>query len=166
MTVGTGIGGGVVLNSDILSGSAHPEMGHIMVKRHPEDDYEGTCPFHKDCLEGLAAGPSIEARTGIKGQNLPEDHPVWDIQSILSCPSISQLYIDISTRKNHLGGGVMNQAHLLQKVREQFTTLMASYMETPPVEGSILFNGACQMRVGLSELAFSGKAHREGNEFA
>ena len=66
-----------------FQGSHIQKWGHIWVKRHPDDTYEGTCPYHKDCLEGLAAGPSIEARTGIKGQDLPQDHPVWDMQAFI-----------------------------------------------------------------------------------
>ncbi|NBA62566.1 MULTISPECIES: ROK family protein [Enterococcus] len=166
LTVGTGIGGGVVLNSDILSGSAHPEMGHIMVKRHPEDNYEGTCPFHKDCLEGLAAGPSIEARTGIKGQNLPEDHPVWDIQAYYLAQALVNYTLTLAPEKIILGGGVMNQAHLLQKVREQFMTLMAGYMETPPVDEYIVQWGMPNESGIIGSLLLAEKAHREADEFA
>ena len=113
--MGTGIGAGVVINEEIFSGIAHPEMGHIWVKRHPDDQYEGTCPYHKDCLEGLAAGPSIEARIGIKGQDLPQDHPIWDIQAFYIAQALINYTLTLAPEKIILGGGVMNQDHLLQK---------------------------------------------------
>lgn len=138
LTVGTGIGAGVVLNGEIFQGIAHPEMGHIYVKRHPQDTYEGTCPYHKDCLEGLAAGPSLEARTGIKGQELPEDHPVWDIQAFYIAQALMNYALTLAPEKIILGGGVMNQEHLLQKIRQQFLQQMAGYMETPAPEEYIV----------------------------
>ena len=128
LTVGTGIGAGVVIDGNIFSGIAHPEMGHIWVKRHPDDTYEGTCPYHKDCLEGLAAGPSIEARTGIKGQDLPQDHPVWDMQAFYIAQALVNYTLTLAPEKIILGGGVMNQDHLLHKIRQQFVELMGEYI--------------------------------------
>ena len=87
ITVGTGIGAGATVDGKMLQGLTHPEMGHISVKRHPEDTFEGTCSFHGDCLEGMAAGPAIEKRWGKKGIELAED----------------KLYINIITRKNNNG---------------------------------------------------------------
>lgn len=133
LTVGTGIGAGVVMNGKILQGNAHPEMGHIWVKRHLEDDYEGTCPYHGDCLEGLAAGPSLEARTGAKGQTLMENHPVWDIQAYYIAQALMNYTLTLAPERIILGGGVMNQEHLLDKIRQQFVNQMAGYMETPEV---------------------------------
>ncbi|KAF1303178.1 MULTISPECIES: ROK family protein [Enterococcus] len=138
LTVGTGIGAGVVLNGEIFQGIAHPEMGHIRIKRHPQDDYEGTCPYHKDCLEGLAAGPSLEARTGIKGQDLPKDHPVWDIQAYYIAQALMNYALTLAPEVIILGGGVMNQDHLLQNIRRQFVEQMAGYMETPAPEEYIV----------------------------
>ncbi|MFV0559398.1 MAG: ROK family protein [Enterococcus sp.] len=138
LTVGTGIGAGVVIDQEIFSGIAHPEMGHIFVKRHPEDTYVGACPYHSDCLEGLAAGPSLEARTGTKGQDLPENHVIWDIQAFYIAQALMNYTLTLAPEKIILGGGVMNQDHLLQKIRQQFVTLMAGYMETPPVEDYIV----------------------------
>lgn len=131
LTVGTGIGAGVVLNGEIFQGFAHPEMGHIHVKRHPEDTYEGTCPYHKDCLEGLAAGPSLEARAGVRGEHLPEDHPVWDLQAYYIGQALMTYSLTLAPEMIVLGGGVMQQEHLLQKIRQQFIEQMADYMDTP-----------------------------------
>ncbi|MBO0411499.1 ROK family protein [Enterococcus hulanensis] len=131
LTVGTGIGGGIVVNNKIFSGIGHPEMGHIHVKRHPKDDYLGACPYHGDCLEGIAAGPSLEARTGIKGQEMPDDHPVWDIQAYYIAQALVNYTLILAPEMFVLGGGVMNQDHLLQKIRQSFKKQMAGYMETP-----------------------------------
>lgn len=138
LTVGTGIGAGIVNNGEIFQGIGHPEMGHIRVKRHPEDTYEGTCPYHKDCLEGLAAGPSLEARTQMKGQHLPQDHPIWELQAYYIAQALMNYTLTLAPEKIILGGGVMNQEHLLEKIRQQFTEQMAGYMETPEVSDYIV----------------------------
>ncbi|MGM0216260.1 ROK family protein [Enterococcus sp. AZ109] len=138
LTVGTGIGGGVVIDEQIFSGIGHPEMGHMHVKRHPNDEYEGTCPYHKDCLEGVAAGPSLEARTGIKGQDLPADHPIWDMQAYYIGQALMSYVLTLAPEKIVLGGGVMNQDHLLMKIRQAFVEQMAGYMETPAVSDYIV----------------------------
>lgn len=138
LTVGTGIGGGVIMDGQIFQGIASPEMGHIYIKRHPQDEYEGTCPYHHDCLEGLAAGPSLEARAGIKGQDLPIDHPVWDIQAYYIAQALMTYTLTLSPEVIVLGGGVMNQDHLLRKIRQEFTTQMAGYVETPEIEEYIV----------------------------
>lgn len=81
ITVGTGIGAGAVVKGNLLEGWSHPEMGHILVRRHPDDHYEGACPYHHDCLEGLAAGPAIEARWGQKGKELSDRPEVWEMEA-------------------------------------------------------------------------------------
>ncbi|WP_407855863.1 ROK family protein [Enterococcus hailinensis] len=138
LTVGTGIGGGVVVNDEVFEGISHPEMGHLFVKRDPKDTYQGTCPYHKDCLEGLAAGPSLEARTGIRGEDLPLDHPVWDLQANYLAQALMSYTLILAPEVIVLGGGVMNQDHLLKKIQQQFTELMAGYMEAPKVEEYIV----------------------------
>lgn len=77
LTIGTGIGGGVILNNKILEGFNHPEMGHITIRRHPKDKFIGSCPYHSDCLEGLACGKAIEDRWGKKAYELGMDHELW-----------------------------------------------------------------------------------------
>ena len=106
-------------------------QGHIHVKRHPDDTFGGTCPYHDDCLEGLAAGPSLAGRTGIKGQDLPEDHPIWDIQAYYIAQALMSYTLILAPEIIILGGGVMNQEHLLLKIRQQFVDQMNGYMETP-----------------------------------
>lgn len=138
LTVGTGIGGGIIQNGKILTGLSHPETGHIFVKRHQDDDYQGTCPYHGDCLEGLAAGPSLEARTGVKGQLLEENHPVWELEAYYIAQALINYTLILSPEKIILGGGVMNQHHLIQKIRQSFQKQLADYVTVPPLEEYIV----------------------------
>lgn len=138
LTIGTGIGAGIIIDRQIFQGTSNPEMGHIFVKRHPEDDYEGNCPYHKDCLEGLAAGPSLEARAGVKGQDLPADHAVWDILAFYIAQALMTYTLTLSPEIIVLGGGVMNQDHLLPKIQQEFVQQMGGYMEIPNVEQYIV----------------------------
>lgn len=137
-TVGTGIGGGALQNGVFVEGFSHPEMGHMLVKRHPEDTFVGNCPFHHDCLEGMAAGPAIEKRTGTKGQDLSSDDPVWEIEAdyIAQCAYNTTLMFapDIII----FGGGVMKQDHMKKKVQEKFAKLVNHYVNTPVVEEYIV----------------------------
>lgn len=137
-TVGTGIGGGALQNGVFVEGFSHPEMGHMLVKRHPEDPFVGNCPFHHDCLEGMAAGPAIEKRTGTKGQDLSSDDPVWEIEAdyIAQCAYNTTLMFapDIII----FGGGVMKQDHMKKKVQEKFAKLVNHYVNTPVVEEYIV----------------------------
>ncbi|MGP5429996.1 ROK family protein [Enterococcus malodoratus] len=126
------------INNEVFEGISHPEMGHLYIKRAAEDTYQGTCPYHKDCLEGLAAGPSLEARTGIKGEELPLDHPIWDLQANYLAQALMSYTLILAPEMIVLGGGVMNQDHLLKKIQQQFSELMAGYMETPKAEDYIV----------------------------
>ena len=130
-TVGTGIGGGVLQNGAFVEGFSHPEMGHMLVKRHPEDTFLGNCPFHQDCLEGMAAGPALEKRTGTKGENLLAEDPVWEIEAdyIAQCAYNTTLMFapDIII----FGGGVMKQDQLLPLIRSRFQELLQGYVKTP-----------------------------------
>ena len=81
ITIGTGVGMGIMSNGKLLHGMLHPEAGHILMRKHPEDHYEGKCPYHKTCLEGLAAGPAIEARWGKKGIELADKKEVWELEA-------------------------------------------------------------------------------------
>ncbi len=78
ITIGTGVGAGFVIDDKTLFGLTHPEMGHILIRQNPDDKFDGNCPTHGNCLEGLVAGPSIEERYGKKGHLLPVDHEIWD----------------------------------------------------------------------------------------
>ena len=138
LTVGTGIGAGVIIDQKIFQGNAHPEMGHIRIKRHPKDNYEGTCPYHHDCLEGLAAGPSIEARTGVKGEELHGDDPVWSLQAYYIAQALVNYTLSFAPDRIILGGGVMNQSHLLEKIKTQFIKELGGYLKIDNIDAYIV----------------------------
>lgn len=131
-TIGTGIGGGAVQDGTFIGGFSHQEMGHQYVKRHPKDlNFAGSCPFHGDCLEGVASGPSIEARTGIRGEYLPEDHEVWDIQAYYIAQIAVNTTLAFAPERIVFGGGVMAQEHMITRVRKQFKQLLNGYVKIP-----------------------------------
>lgn len=153
ITVGTGIGAGAVVEGKLVHGLLHSEMGHIMVKRHPEDTYEGKCPYHKDCLEGLAAGPAIEARWGVKAYELGEDHKAWELQTFYLAQALMNYILTISPEKIILGGGVSKQLHLFPRIREQVKTLLNGYVQHPAileVNEDYIVPPALQDRAGIT----------------
>ncbi len=105
LTVGTGIGGGAVVNGGLLHGVQHPEMGHLRVERRPGDSFPGVCSFHGGCWEGLASGPSIEARWGARGEDLPADHPAWDLEAWYLAQGVVSLFMVLSPRGRDPGRG-------------------------------------------------------------
>ncbi len=129
LTVGTGIGGGALVNGELLHGLLHPEMGHILVRKHKEDSYEGKCPWHHSCLEGLASGPALKERLGGKGaEELEEDSPLWDYVAYYLAQALMNYVLILSPEIIILGGGVMHNEHLLKKTRESFKELLAEYV--------------------------------------
>ena len=130
-TIGTGIGAGAIQRGEFVGGTGHPEMGHYYVAKHPMDvekEFNGVCPFHNGCLEGLAAGPSLEARTGVRGENIKLNSSVWDIQATVTFRPDVIVF----------GGGVMAQQHMLDRVREKFTVLLNGYLPVPDVRDYIV----------------------------
>lgn len=138
LTVGTGVGGGAVVNGQVLQGFSHPEMGHISVQRYPDDELKSTCPYHENCLEGLAAGPALEKRTGIKGQLLESDHDVWTLEVFYLAQALINYTLVLSPEKIILGGGVMKQTHLMSKIRESLEQQLGGYVTLPPLEDYIV----------------------------
>lgn len=138
LTIGTGIGGGAIFNGNFIGGFGHPEMGHILIKKHPQDDFEGVCPYHGDCLEGLASGPSIEKRYGVKAQELETDHKIWKILANYLAQACVSYTLILRPEKIILGGGVMHQPQILDLVKEQFATLLAKYVEVPDANSYIV----------------------------
>ena len=131
-TIGTGIGGGAVQDGKFIGGFSHAEMGNQYVKRHPDDlDFTGVCPFHGDCLEGVAAGPSLEARLGIRGEDIPTDSKVWEIQAFYIAQIAVNTTLALAPEKIVFGGGVMTQTHMIERVHKEFTKLMAGYVHVP-----------------------------------
>ena len=131
-TIGTGIGAGAIQNGEFIGGISHAEMGHMFVKRHSDDlDFAGVCPYHGDCLEGVAAGPSLEARTGIRGENIELDSNVWDIQAYYIAQAAVSTTLTLRPEKIIFGGGVMAQEHKMARVRQQFAELLNDYVTVP-----------------------------------
>ena len=133
MTVGTGIGAGAVIDGELVHGMGHPEMGHMMVRRHSDDISSGVCPYHGDCLEGLASGPAIEARHGKKAHLLDPSDLAWDIEADYLAQALVNIALILAPERMILGGGVMKQSHLFPKVREAFRQKMNGYIQNPYV---------------------------------
>jgi fructokinase len=129
ITVGTGIGAGAIVQGQLLQGLSHPEMGHTYVRRHPSDDYSGRCPYHKDCLEGLAAGPAIEGRWGDKGIHLTEKQEVWELEGYYLAQALMQYILILSPKKIILGGGVMKQERIFPSIYKNLKELMNDYIQ-------------------------------------
>jgi fructokinase len=141
LTVGTGIGGGAIVNGHILDGFGHTEMGHILIRQHPEDHYKGKCPYHHNCLEGLAAGPSIEERYGKKGFELESEEKVWEIESYYLAQALVDFTLILRPEKIILGGGVMKQKQLFPLIRKAFDKLINNYVTTPDLDEYIVSPG-------------------------
>lgn len=137
-TIGTGIGGGALQNGRFVEGFSHPEMGHMMVMPHKKDSFTGNCPFHGNCLEGMAAGPAIEKRTGKKGQNIQQDDELWDIEAYYIAQCAYNTTLMLSPDVIIFGGGVMKQHHMIKKVQQAFENLMQGYVKTPSLTNYIV----------------------------
>lgn len=134
LTIGTGVGGGALINGELLHGYAHPEMGHILLPKHPLDDaFPGVCPFHGACLEGLASGPSIEARWGVNAADLPAEHPAWQLEAHYLALGLMNICLILAPERIILGGGVMNQSFLLPMIRSALRDLLGNYLQVPAV---------------------------------
>lgn len=129
VTVGTGIGAGVYVNGKLLPGLIHPELGHVAVPRAEGDSgFSGVCPFHVDCVEGLASGPSMKARWGEPAENLLADHPAWDLEAFYLAQLCRTITLSLSPERIVLGGGVMAHEGLLADIRHKFSDVMGSYL--------------------------------------
>lgn len=138
ITIGTGIGGGALVGGRLVHGLLHPEMGHIHPRRHPADvAFGGHCPFHGDCLEGLACGPAIIARSGTSLDQLEADHPQWEIEADYIGQLCAQLVLTISPRRIVLGGGVMNQARLFPLIRARLQHWLGGYVDRDELQAGI-----------------------------
>ena len=134
LTIGTGIGGGGMINGELVHGLLHPEMGHMRLPHDAErDPFPGVCPFHGDCLEGMASGPAIEARWGQRGETLPPDHPAWDLEAHYLALGVVNLACVLSPQRVILGGGVMHQAHLFPLIRSEVQRLLNGYLKAPEI---------------------------------
>lgn len=134
ITVGTGIGAGIIVNGKLVHGMLHPEAGHMLLKPHPKETYEGKCPFHKNCLEGMAAGPAIEARWGKKGAELADRDEVWELEAYYIGQALVNYIMVLSPQKIILGGGVMHQKQLMPLIHQEVKRQLAGYIVTKELE--------------------------------
>lgn len=130
LTIGTGIGAGIYIEGKLLHGMLHPEAGHVLITRKETDIYEGKCPYHKNCLEGLASGPAIEGRYGKKAADLAGDEAVWDQEADYIAQALTGYILTLSPEIIILGGGVMHQMQLFPLIRKKVTEYLGGYVNT------------------------------------
>ncbi|HEY4688915.1 MAG TPA: ROK family protein [Anaerolineae bacterium] len=129
LTIGTGIGGGAMVGGRLLHGLLHPEMGHLLLPHDRQrDPFAGVCPFHGDCLEGLASGPAMQARWGQRAETLDPDHPAWPLEAHYLALALVSYICVLSPQRIILGGGVMKQAALFPLVRQGVQALLKGYI--------------------------------------
>ena len=134
VTIGTGIGGGVYSNGKTVHGLLHPEVGHALLKPHPDDpNPRGVCPYHESCMEGLAAGPAIGARVQGDAKDLPDDHPTFAIEAYYLAQMCVNLIMTLSPERIILGGGVMQRESLIKMVRSETLRLLNGYIQHPAI---------------------------------
>ena len=137
VTVGTGIGVGSIVRGRSVFGMNHTELGHIRVVRKPGDAFKGVCPFHGDCIEGLASGPAIEARAGKPASQLTADDPTWDFVVHGLSQLLHTMVLTTAPQRILLGGGVMGQAHLFERIQQELKRSLNGYVEAPELEQGI-----------------------------
>ncbi|GAO99203.1 ROK family protein [Fructobacillus ficulneus] len=139
LTVGTGVGAGIINRGELLSGYGHPEAGHLMMQKHPKDTYKGHCPFHQDrCLEGLAAGPAMAERWGKTAKDLSDDDIAWEIEADYLAQAAVDFTVTLRPDKIIFGGGVPHREILLPLVRKAFSEKFSNYLATPDLDDYIV----------------------------
>lgn len=134
LTVGTGIGGGLLVDGKPHHGLIHPEMGHIRIPHdHKKDPFSGGCPFHRDCLEGLASGYALEKRWGVRGETLPPEHPAWKLEAEYLGSALANYALMLSPQRIILGGGIMQQKFLYDLVRDEVRRNLNGYLSHPAI---------------------------------
>ncbi len=144
ITVGTGVGAGIIVDGKAVMGIGHAEAGHMLVRRLPGDDWAGACPFHGDCVEGLAAGSAVEKRLGIKGAAVADDDPVWETVAHAIAGLCHNLVMGSVPERILIGGGLpTKRPQLLPMVRRMLVESLAGYGVAPAIVGQIdLYVGA------------------------
>ena len=159
LTVGTGIGAGSLVHGELLHGLVHPEVGHLLIPHDRErDPFDGVCPFHRDCFEGLASGEAMRRRWGKPGPQI-EHAAAWDLEAEYVALGVLNMTCVLSPQRIILGGGVMQHQSLIGQIREKFVHLAAGFLATPALDervDSYLVSPALGNRsgvVGALELA-------------
>ena len=161
VTIGTGIGMGIIAEGRPLTGTLHPEAGHLFVRRVPGDAFAGTCAFHGDCLEGLAAGPAIGARAGMKGSAVPDDHDCWRFVVDALAHGLANLRLTLACEAIVLGGGVsVARPWLAAAIAARMDQVLAAYLPKPSdVRRATLGNDAGPRGALLLAASALGAAH-------
>lgn len=134
LTIGTGIGGGALVNGKPIHGLVHSEMGHFRLPRDIQaDPFPGVCPFHGDCFEGLAAGPALEKRWGAKAETFSPEHPAWALEANYIALALMTIICTLSPQRILLGGGVMAQHHLFPLIRSETQRALNGYVQSPAI---------------------------------
>lgn len=134
LTIGTGIGGGGLVNGKLIHGLLHPEMGHIALPHDKAaDPFEGNCPFHGDCFEGLASGPAMQKRWGQKAETLPPDHPAWGLEAHYIALALQSFICTLSPQRIIIGGGVAQQPQIMPLIRQKTQAALNAYVQSPAI---------------------------------
>jgi fructokinase len=134
LTIGTGLGGGGMVNGRLMHGLIHPEMGHVRLPHDwAADPFAGACPYHGDCLEGMAAGPALEKRWGQRAETLPADHPAWALEAHYLALGLVNFICTLSPQRIIMGGGVMEQPQLFPLIRRKTQELLNGYVQSPEI---------------------------------
>lgn len=134
LTIGTGIGGGLITAGEPYHGLVHPEMGHVALPHDfQRDPFPGICPYHQDCFEGLASGPALQARWGQPAKSLPADHPAWDLEAHYIALGLQAVICFVSPQRILLGGGVMEQRHLFPLIRQKVQSYLNGYVHAEAI---------------------------------
>ncbi|HTX90289.1 MAG TPA: ROK family protein [Anaerolineales bacterium] len=137
-TIGTGIGAGLVIGGKLVHGLTHPEAGHMHLPHDlQKDPFPGSCPFHRDCFEGLANGPAIGKRWGQSGDSLPDEHPAWDLEATYIAHALVSTITLLSPQRIVLGGGVMERLQLFPMIRCKVKEILNGYIPSPLFEGTL-----------------------------
>ena len=134
ITIGTGVGAGIYIEGNLLHGMLHPEAGHVLMRKRNDDTYEGKCPYHKACLEGLAAGPAIEERWGVSARELKDRAEVWDLEAYYIAQALTGYILTVSPEMIILGGGVMHQEQLFPMIRSYVKEMLNGYIKTEEID--------------------------------
>jgi fructokinase len=138
ITVGTGIGGGAMANGQLVHGLLHPEFGHMRIPHdRARDPFDGVCPFHGDCFEGLASGHAVRDRWGRPPEELADDERVWTLEAEYIALGLLNVICTLSPQRIVIGGGVMKAPSLLPLVRSRVTELAAGYLDAPELGEAI-----------------------------
>jgi fructokinase len=143
ITIGTGIGAGIMANGQLVHGLVHPEVGHVYLPTLPCDAFEGACPFHGRCWEGLCSGPAILKRTGIPAEELPADHPAWELITQYVGYALANLVFTLSPRRIILGGsirkgGLLGEDEFFHRTRAHLHTALNGYVVCDSLNGDFL----------------------------